>query len=409
MGNTHSEFDSINATVEVNTPLLKIGGVDKTSALSATTGTNTGDNATNTQYSGLASSKQDTLVSGTNIKTLNSTSLLGSGDIALVKGDVGLGNVDNTSDANKPVSTAQQTAIDAKVENNLTASTTVAPSKDAVNTGLGLKVPFQLIENTSILLPSTLSADGKYSGSESESGTLGEICAISNTLYLASDGKWYKTDQTDEAKSGDVKIRFCALAGNANDPTILIKRGKIRGDSLFPTFSIGKPIYLSGTGLVSHVMPDTGVQRIVGYSNTADEMDIDIEKRYTVVVDKVVTMTASTSGTITLTENTLRFVKNGKKVDVTGFLTVASVSSPIGQLQIDGLQYAVANANKFYSSLSVAADLLSVTAVTSIVGYFTINNTRIIVQKFSAGSANALASDVVANSSFIICGSYFTS
>lgn len=32
-------------------------------------------------------------------------------DLALVKGDVGLGNVDNTSDANKPVSTAQAAAI----------------------------------------------------------------------------------------------------------------------------------------------------------------------------------------------------------------------------------------------------------------------------------------------------------
>lgn len=30
------------------------------------------------------------------------------------KGDVGLSNVDNTSDANKPVSTAQQTALDGK-------------------------------------------------------------------------------------------------------------------------------------------------------------------------------------------------------------------------------------------------------------------------------------------------------
>lgn len=35
-------------------------------------------------------------------------------DLALVKGDVGLGNVDNTSDANKPVSTAQQTALNLK-------------------------------------------------------------------------------------------------------------------------------------------------------------------------------------------------------------------------------------------------------------------------------------------------------
>jgi hypothetical protein len=32
----------------------------------------------------------------------------------IVKGDVGLGNVDNTSDASKPVSTAQQTALDLK-------------------------------------------------------------------------------------------------------------------------------------------------------------------------------------------------------------------------------------------------------------------------------------------------------
>ena len=34
--------------------------------------------------------------------------------LVLVKADVGLGNVDNTSDANKPVSTAQQTALDLK-------------------------------------------------------------------------------------------------------------------------------------------------------------------------------------------------------------------------------------------------------------------------------------------------------
>lgn len=38
-----------------------------------------------------------------------------TGDITLAKGDVGLGNVDNTSDANKPISTATQNALDAKV------------------------------------------------------------------------------------------------------------------------------------------------------------------------------------------------------------------------------------------------------------------------------------------------------
>lgn len=38
-----------------------------------------------------------------------------SGNVTLVKGDVGLGSVDNTSDAAKPVSTATQTALNGKV------------------------------------------------------------------------------------------------------------------------------------------------------------------------------------------------------------------------------------------------------------------------------------------------------
>lgn len=38
-----------------------------------------------------------------------------TGTVTVTKSDVGLGNTDNTSDANKPVSTAAQTAIDAKL------------------------------------------------------------------------------------------------------------------------------------------------------------------------------------------------------------------------------------------------------------------------------------------------------
>ena len=53
---------------------------------------------------------------------------------------VGLGNVDNTSDANKPVSTAQLTAINAKVADTITNGvTTIAPSQNAVFDALALK------------------------------------------------------------------------------------------------------------------------------------------------------------------------------------------------------------------------------------------------------------------------------
>jgi hypothetical protein len=56
-------------------------------------------------------------------KTLNSPSI--NQPFGLVKGDVGLGNVDNTSDANKPISSATQTALNAK-SNNLTTSNVIA-------------------------------------------------------------------------------------------------------------------------------------------------------------------------------------------------------------------------------------------------------------------------------------------
>lgn len=45
-----------------------------------------------------------------------------TGAVTLVKSDVGLGNVDNTSDANKPVSTAQQTALDLKANSSALTS-----------------------------------------------------------------------------------------------------------------------------------------------------------------------------------------------------------------------------------------------------------------------------------------------
>lgn len=47
-------------------------------------------------------------------RTVNGLAL--SANISLVKGDIGLGNVDNTSDANKPISTATQTALNLKAD-----------------------------------------------------------------------------------------------------------------------------------------------------------------------------------------------------------------------------------------------------------------------------------------------------
>jgi hypothetical protein len=57
--------------------------------------------------------KLDGIAAGAQVNTVTSVASK-TGAVTLVKADVGLGNVDNTSDANKPVSTATQTALDLK-------------------------------------------------------------------------------------------------------------------------------------------------------------------------------------------------------------------------------------------------------------------------------------------------------
>jgi hypothetical protein len=72
------------------------------------------------------------LVTTTGTQTLTNKTI--TTPAGLVKSDVGLGNVDNTTDANKPVSTATQTALDLKLA-SATAATTYAPLASPTFTG----------------------------------------------------------------------------------------------------------------------------------------------------------------------------------------------------------------------------------------------------------------------------------
>jgi hypothetical protein len=101
--------DSVNG--QTGTVVLDADDIDDTSTahkfttsadvtrLANTSGTNTGD--------------QD--LSGYVLKTTTVNGHALSANVTVAKADVGLGNADNTSDANKPVSTAQQTALDARL------------------------------------------------------------------------------------------------------------------------------------------------------------------------------------------------------------------------------------------------------------------------------------------------------
>lgn len=69
-----------------------------------------------------------------------------TGTVTLAKGDVGLANVDNTSDVNKPVSTAQQTALDGKASK---AGDTFIDKVTVAKTSAGNEVILLSLENAS--------------------------------------------------------------------------------------------------------------------------------------------------------------------------------------------------------------------------------------------------------------------
>jgi hypothetical protein len=75
------------------------------------------------------------LVTTTGTQTLTNKTI--TTPAGLVKGDVGLGNVDNSSDVNKPVSTAQQTALDLKAPLASPTFTGTVSGVTATHVGLG--------------------------------------------------------------------------------------------------------------------------------------------------------------------------------------------------------------------------------------------------------------------------------
>ena len=113
---------------------VKVGGVD-----ALTTSTGQALDSDLTDISSLAPPNDNILQRKAGVWTSRTPAQLKT-DLALVKGDLGLGNVDNTTDLNKPISTATQSALDGKVTDAIVNGvTTVAPSQNAVFDALALK------------------------------------------------------------------------------------------------------------------------------------------------------------------------------------------------------------------------------------------------------------------------------
>ena len=140
-------------------------------------------------------------------------------DLVLVKGDVGLGNVDNTSDANKPVSSATQTALDLKVTGNagITGATNTKITYDAK----GL-VTYGTAATTADIAASTdknyvTDAQAVVIGNTSGTNT-GDNAANSSTTYIGTTAIALNRASASQALTGIASIdgNAATVTTNAN-------------------------------------------------------------------------------------------------------------------------------------------------------------------------------------------------
>ena len=202
---TAAESTAANALSSHESDTTNIHGIVDTSLLVTTTGTQTLTNKTITSPSGL------------------------------VKADVGLGNVNNTSDADKPVSTATQTALDLKAN----AADITELSQDAVNTaivaGVGLDKTYDDVANTiTIDIDSTVATkayadnaaltavDNIVAGAPALLNTLDELAAAmgDDPAYLGTIAANLSTLNTD---FGDHELATTNVHGIADTALLATK------------------------------------------------------------------------------------------------------------------------------------------------------------------------------------------
>lgn len=127
-----------------------------------------------------------------------------------------------------------------------------------------------------LVLDPTLSADGTWSGIM-EAGTAGATLAFGDLCYFSvTDSRWELADADADATSGAVMLGMCVLAAAADgDPTNILRYGKIRADAVFPTLTIGAPVYAStiaGDVQVAQPSGTDDVIRVIGHAITSDSL-----------------------------------------------------------------------------------------------------------------------------------------
>jgi len=187
------------------------------------------------------SANRDVVVDKTTVQTLTNKTLTSpviNTPTGITKSDVGLGSVDNTTDAAKPISTATQTALDLKLASTTAASTyatitnnnlkapiesptftgTVtlpgAPSSDlhaatkayvdAVSAGLKFNQPVRATSASNVTLSGIQTIDDVVLVAGDRFLARSQTTATQNGIYVVSSGAWTRATDADNNPTGEI-------------------------------------------------------------------------------------------------------------------------------------------------------------------------------------------------------------
>ena len=258
------------------------------------------------------------VVGTTNTQTLTNKTLTSpaiSTPTGIVKGDVGLGSVDDTADTAKPISTAQQTALDLKAnlasptftgtlsaaDITLSGNLTVNGTTTTINSTT-ISVDDKNIELGSISSPTDISADG------------GGITLKGDTdktiNWVSSTSSWTSSEHLSLSSGKSIKLN------GATSGTITLSSASIAGTNTITLPATTGTIVTTGdTGTVTATMLATGPAR----SGFRSEINAQTGTSYTLVLGdlgKLVTMDNAAGMTLAVPPDASVVFAVGDKIDI---------------------------------------------------------------------------------------------
>jgi hypothetical protein len=288
---THTPGEGSTPTVAVTANTYDAFGAASTAATNAATALSNHESDT-TNIHGIADTS--ILVTTTGTQTLtNKTITTPSG---LVKNDVGLGNVDNTSDVNKPVSTAGQTALNLKA--NLASptftGTVTIPTGASITAPTGLvkgDVGLGNVDNTSDankpVSTATQTALNLKSNLASPTFT-GTVVLPSNTITSAMivDGTIVNADINASAAIDKTKISGTAItaADSGTVTSTMIANGTIVDADVNASAAIAAS-KISGTAIVQTIVDAKGDLIVASANDAVGRLAVGATNGHVLTVD----------------------------------------------------------------------------------------------------------------------------